>query len=356
MESMGLNNFWKNKKVLITGHTGFKGGWLSLWLNSLGAEVTGYSLSPITTPSLFETARIKDITNSHIGDIRDVEKFQRIFLDCNPEIVFHMAAQPLVRESYINPHNTYSVNVMGLVNTLENVRKSNMVKAFVNVTSDKCYENKEWLWGYRENEPMGGRDPYSSSKACSEIITAAYRDSYFNSKISNTFIASARAGNVIGGGDWSQDRLIPDLFRAINENKILQIRNPHSIRPWQHTLEPLFGYIKLAENLFKNGHNFAEAWNFGPNENEFKSVGWIVDYIFKYLKHSNQWDFQEDKKFHEAHYLKLDSSKAKNLLDWSPKWTLNEALQKTCDWNNAFLQNKDMQAFSLNQIKEYLAA
>ena len=274
------HSFWNGKRVLMTGHTGFKGSWLSLWLQSMDAQVVGYALAPPTDPSMFEVAEIGKGMLSIIGDIRDLKHLRAVFAEHKPEIVIHMAAQPLVRYSYIEPVETYSTNVMGTVNLLEVVRNTGSVKAVMNVTSDKCYENREWAWGYRENEAMGGYDPYSSSKGCAELVTAAYRNSYFHPEKyqqHGVAIASARAGNVIGGGDWAGDRLIPDILRAITEGKAVNIRNPYAIRPWQHVLEPLYGYLQLAQKLYEEGTAYAEGWNFGPNDENAKPVQWIVE-------------------------------------------------------------------------------
>jgi len=271
--------FWRDKRVLLTGHTGFKGGWMALWLQSMGAEVVGYALAPPTEPSLFQCARVGDrLVASHLGDIRDLDHLQRVFKEHCPEIVFHMAAQPLVRLSYSEPVDTFSTNVMGTVNVLEAVRRTPGVRALVNITTDKCYENREWVWGYRENDPMGGHDPYSSSKGCAELVSAAYRSSFFNPKDFDRHgvsVASVRAGNVIGGGDWAGDRLIPDMIRAFSAGTPVIIRSPHAIRPWQHVLEPLRGYLTLAEHMWEAGPDYAEGWNFGPNDEDAKPVQWI---------------------------------------------------------------------------------
>jgi CDP-glucose 4,6-dehydratase len=273
--------FWKNKRVFLTGHTGFKGSWLSIWLDSLGANVHGYSLKPPTDPSLFNLCSIDRFTNSTIGDIRNRDLLKATLQKAQPEIVFHLAAQPLVRESFKNPVETYETNVMGTVNLLDAVRACPSVKAVVIVTTDKCYENREWHWGYRENDPMGGYDPYSSSKGCAELVTAAYRQSFFNPKDFDNHhiaVASARAGNVIGGGDWALDRLVPDCLKAILDGRKIIVRNPHAIRPWQHVLEPLRGYLLLAQKLFENGPQFAEAWNFGPDDRDCRPV---IDVVSK---------------------------------------------------------------------------
>jgi len=290
VENLVINPvFWKSKKVLITGHTGFKGSWLALWLQNLGANVTGYSLQPPTNPNLFEIAHVADKMNSIIGDVRDLKHLISCFAENRPEIIIHMAAQSLVRTSYDDPVETYSTNVMGTVNVLEAVRHTDSVKVIIIVTSDKCYENKEWLWGYRENEPMGGHDPYSNSKGCAELVTSAYRNSYFHVK-SSVAVASTRAGNVIGGGDWAQDRLIPDIVNAFMEKRPVMIRNPNAIRPWQHVLEPLHGYLMLAERLWDKGHTFAEGWNFGPNEQDAKPVSYVVERLAQLWGKDASWN------------------------------------------------------------------
>ncbi len=359
------NTFFLGKKVLITGHTGFKGSWLSLWLQSMGAQVVGFALSPPTTPSLFDVANVGAGMTSIIGDIRDLDSLRAVFAEHQPEIVIHMAAQALVRYSYDNPVETYSTNVMGTVNLLEAVRMTPGVKAVVNVTSDKCYENKEWAWGYRENEAMGGFDPYSNSKGCAELVTAAYRQSYFNpstiNRSSSTIInqplpavATARAGNVIGGGDWAEDRLIPDIMRAISAGQPVRIRNPHAIRPWQHVLEPLSGYLLLAQQLYEEGANFAEGWNFGPNDEDAKPVQWIVEQLTQAWGKGAGWVVDDGDHPHEAHYLKLDCSKAKAQLDWHSGWRLDEALGKIVEWQRAYCDKEDMKAVTLAQINTYL--
>jgi CDP-glucose 4,6-dehydratase len=350
--------FWHGKKVFITGHTGFKGSWLCLWLHKLGAEVTGYALNPPTTPSLFELCNISELVISVIADIREKDKLAEAMLKARPEIVIHMAAQPLVRDSFKNPVETYEVNVMGTVNLFEAVRRCKHVKVVINVTTDKCYENKEWIWGYRENEPLGGYDPYSNSKACSELVTAAYRSSFFNpGDYANhgVAIASARAGNVIGGGDWAADRLIPDFLRAIDAGEILMIRSPQAIRPWQHVLEPLSGYLALAERLFTQGAQFAEAWNFGPDNEDARSVDWIIEQLAE-MSNDVRWECNTSPEPHEAYCLKLDSSKARSCLGWRPRWNLPHALEATLVWHRAWKSGADMAEFSLRQIREYEAA
>lgn len=347
--------FWNGKKVFLTGHTGFKGSWLSLWLSSLGAEVTGYSLEPSTTPNLFDLCNIKDLLkNSVIADIRDGERLKRAMLQAQPEIVIHMAAQPLVRESYKSPVETYEVNVMGTVNLLEAVRNCPSVVSVVNVTTDKCYENKEWHWGYRENEPLGGHDPYSSSKACSELVTSAYRNSFLNNHLDGRKIAvaSARAGNVIGGGDWAVDRLVPDIIRSILTDQKIIIRNPNSIRPWQHVLEPLSGYLLLAENLYNYGEKFASAWNFGPLDDDAKPVEWIVREICSIWEGAS-FEVDTSAQPHEARYLKLDCSKAAAELEWHPRWNLRQAIDKIVEFTIAYQKGEKLIDVCVKQIKDY---
>jgi CDP-glucose 4,6-dehydratase len=357
MEGLVVNQaFWRGKRVLLTGHTGFKGSWLSLWLQSMGAQVVGYALAPPTSPSLFDIAEVEKGMTSIIGDIRDLEHLRKVFAEHQPEIVIHMAAQPLVRYSYVEPVETYSTNVMGTVNLLEAVRCAGGVKVVVNVTSDKCYENREWVWGYRENEAMGGYDPYSSSKGCAELVTAAYRNSYFHPEKYSTHgvgIASGRAGNVIGGGDWADDRLIPDIMRAIALGMPVDIRNPHAIRPWQHVLEPLSGYMLLAQKLYEGGASYAEGWNFGPNDEDAKSVQWIVERLTKIWGEDASWVLDGAEHLHEAHYLKLDCSKAKVQLGWYPRWHLEDALAAIVEWHLAYHDGKDMRELTLRQISAY---
>jgi len=357
LESLAVNPpFWSGKKVFLTGHTGFKGSWLSLWLQELGAQVTGYALQPPTDPSLYETAGVAQGMRSITADIRDAEKLTAAMCAAAPDIVIHMAAQPLVRHSYIEPVETYSTNVMGTVNLLEAVRGTKSVKAVVNVTSDKCYDNREWVWGYRENEAMGGYDPYSSSKGCAELVTSAYRNSYFHPKSYQSHgvaIASARAGNVIGGGDWAGDRLIPDIVRAIMQGKPVNIRNPHAIRPWQHVLEPLSGYLILAQKLYEDGARFAEGWNFGPDDKDAKPVQWIVERLTQAWGEGASWVLDGGDHPHEAHYLKLDCSKAKIRLDWHPRWHLESVLRAIIEWHREHRDGKDMRELTLRQIRAY---
>jgi len=346
--------FWRGKKVLVTGHTGFKGGWLALWLQSLGAEVTGYSLEAPTTPALFNEARVAEGMKHRIGDIRDLAAVQRAFAEAQPEIVIHMAAQPLVRLSYQQPVETYATNVMGTVHVLEAARHAGSVRAIVNITTDKCYENREWVWGYREDEPMGGYDPYSNSKGCAELVASAYRRSFLAG--SNIAMATARAGNVIGGGDWALDRLLPDILRALEKSEPVLIRNPHSIRPWQHVLEPLSGYLHLAETLYENGQQDAEGWNFGPRDEDAQPVQWIVERMCAAWGDGARWTQQPGEHPHEAHYLKLDISKARARLNWAPRWSLDQALERIIEWHQAWRAGADMRSLCLQQISQYAAS
>jgi CDP-glucose 4,6-dehydratase len=352
-----FDNFFKNKRIFLTGHTGFKGSWLTFWLHKMGAEICGYSLVPPTEPNLFDLCRLSGDIQSVSGDVRDLEKFKMTIDGFRPDIVFHLAAQSLVRRSYEEPVETYSTNVMGTVNLLEAVRKVDNVKAVINVTSDKCYENREWLWGYRENDPMGGYDPYSSSKGCAELVTSTYLNSYFNSDDYNTHgkgLASARAGNVIGGGDFADDRLVPDMMRAFGYGKTLHIRYPKAIRPWQHVLEPLSGYLILAKNLYEKGASYSGAWNFGPDENACLKVEEVVGEIIKLWGDKAAWT--TNKKFHphEAGLLRLDCSKARYRLGWKPKLDIRMALKWTVDWYKAFYNgSKNLREITEQQIKEY---
>jgi len=351
-----FNDIYRGKRVLITGHTGFKGSWLSLLLNELGADVYGFALEPPTSPSLYKEAKIDELVTSYIGDVRDLYYLTKVIQEVQPEIVFHMAAQPLVRESYKIPVETYSTNVMGTVHLLEACRSTSSVKAIVNVTTDKCYENKEWHWGYRENEPMGGYDPYSNSKGCSELITSAYRNSFFNPseyKNHGVAVATARAGNVIGGGDWAEDRLIPDFIRAISKGEKVRIRSPFAIRPWQHVLEPLSGYMRLAEFLYTEGPKFAQAWNFGPYDHDARNVEWITNTICEFWGDEASFEIDKKPQPHEANYLKLDCSKANAELNWFPKWDIQTTLKSIVDWNKAYLNNEDIREVTKRQIHQY---
>jgi CDP-glucose 4,6-dehydratase len=344
--------FWQGKRVFLTGHTGFKGSWLSLWLQSMGAEVGGLSLAPPTTPDLFSIAQVEQgMASSRIGDIRDYETVRAAMVAFAPEIVIHMAAQPLVRLSYSEPVATYATNVMGTVHVLEAARQAGTVRAIVNVTTDKCYENKEWAWGYREDEPMGGYDPYSNSKGCSELVTSAYRNSFFGS--GPVALASARAGNVIGGGDWALDRLVPDILRAFESDRPVILRNPLSTRPWQHVLEPLSGYLLLAEKLYSEGQRWAQGWNFGPRDEDAQPVQWIVEQMAAQWGGNAAWQLDASAQPHEAHYLKLDISKARSQLGWQPRWDLAQALERITSWHQAWLAGGDMRAVCLEQIEQF---
>jgi len=344
-------DFWKGKSVFLTGHTGFKGGWVALWLSQLGAKVYGYALQPPTTPSFFTVTGLQNyLTSSTIADIRDESALSHAVQNAAPDIVIHMAAQPLVRASYKDPIETYQTNVIGTANLFEAVRKVDSVQAIVNITTDKCYENREWVWPYREDEPMGGYDPYSTSKACAELITASYRRSFF--KEQGIHLASVRAGNVIGGGDWAEDRLIPDLLRAFDKSEILTVRSPNAIRPWQHVLEPLSGYLLLAERLYVDGGAYAEAWNFGPDDADSQSVRWLIEHLCKQIPEA-RWQLDKQPQPHEANALKLDSSKVKARLGWRPKWNLQTALDKTIEWHTAWKSGQSMDQVSLQQIQSY---
>jgi CDP-glucose 4,6-dehydratase len=348
--------FWKDKRVLITGHTGFKGSWLSLWLQSKGAHVIGYSLPPPTDPSLFEVAQVAEGMTSITGDIRNIENLISIVGEYNPEIIIHMAAQSLVRHSYKDPLDTYSTNVMGTANVLEAGRHRNDLKVILIITSDKCYENKEWVWGYRESDPMGGHDPYSSSKGCAELITSAYLRSFYAKKDNSSYgtaLATARAGNVIGGGDWAADRLVPDIMKAIMKNRPVIIRYPNAIRPWQHVLEPLRGYITLVERLWQHGEAFSGAWNFGPNDEDSRPVSWVAEHLAKLWGDGASWERDSINHPHEATYLKLDCSKAKTKLGWRPILDLNTTLQWMVEWYRAYFQNKDILEISKIEILRY---
>ena len=343
--------FWKDKRVLLTGHTGFKGSWLSLWLHSMGVVVRGISLDPPTTPALFKVAHVANGMDHQVADIRDYEAIKALVNSFKPEIIIHMAAQPLVRLSYQQPIETYATNVMGTLHLLEAARHAGSVRAIVNVTTDKCYDNKEWTWGYREDEPMGGHDPYSSSKGCVELLSSAYRKSFLND--SGIAMATARAGNVIGGGDWALDRLLPDTLRALEQKQPVQIRNPNSIRPWQHVLEPLSGYLVLTERLFEYGQEYAESWNFGPREDDYQPVQWVVEQLCHQWSDGATWEMQTGLHPHEANFLKLDISKARQRLQWAPNWNLETSLELIAVWHKAWLAGQDMRNICLQQIKSY---
>jgi len=355
-----LNNFegfYKGKKVLITGHTGFKGSWLSAWLTELGANVIGYSFEPPTKPSMFKAMDLQDKITHIIGDVRDEEHLLAVFNKYQPEFVFHLAAQPIVRLSYEEPRLTYETNVMGTVNVLEAIRKTKSVKVGVIITSDKCYENKEWVYGYRESDPMGGYDPYSSSKGCAELVVSTYRHSFFSPERYNKHkvaLSSVRAGNVIGGGDWGQDRLVPDCIRALSERKAIEIRNPNAIRPWQHVLEPLSGYLLLGLKMYQEGDKYACAWNFGPPDSDIITVEEIVKKIISYWGDGKYKTEVSSKNPHEARLLKLDCSKAHSLLGWNPVYNVDETLKETVEWYKIYYtRDKNMSNLTSNQIREY---
>jgi CDP-glucose 4,6-dehydratase len=350
-----FKGIYHNKRVLITGHTGFKGSWLALWLSQLGAKISGYALHPPTEPNHFHLLDM-DI-NSIIGDVRDLEKLKRSFKEHQPEMVFHLAAQPIVRLSYRDPIETFSSNVMGTINVLEASRESGTVCAIVNVTSDKCYENREWLWGHREIDPVGGYDPYSASKGCAELITSCWRNSFFNlEKYGNahhTLLASGRAGNVIGGGDWAVDRLIPDMMRAVSQNEKVTIRNPLATRPWQHVLEPLSGYLLLGQKLLEGRKEFAEAWNFGPSEDSNITVGEIAAQVKNAWSKIDYGIQNSPNQPHEAGMLRLDCIKARTLLKWSPVWDGKTAIEKTVQWYKEFYKSSELQ--SIENLRHYTA-
>ena len=355
-------SFWNSRKVFLTGHTGFKGSWLALWLLSMGAEVCGYALDPPTDPSLYRLLGLDGRLRSVHGDLRDLAALESAMRDFAPEVVIHMAAQSLVRLSYQNPVETYAVNVLGTVHLLDAIRRTPSVGAAVVVTSDKCYENQEWHWPYREQEPMGGHDPYSSSKGCAELVTAAYRRSFFHSPGVGSAghaghqiaVATARAGNVIGGGDWAPDRLVPDIVRAFSANQPVYIRNPEAVRPWQHVLEPLAGYLILAELLYNFGPAFAESWNFGPADSDARPVSYLVSEMACLWGEHVAWHSVDDTKVHEAHLLRLDSSKARARLGWTPRWSLKQALVYTVEWYKAFYAGQDVASCTLKQIHSYM--
>jgi CDP-glucose 4,6-dehydratase len=351
-------SFWKGRRVFLTGHTGFKGSWLSLWLDALGATVTGYALDPPTQPNLFEQAGVADTVHSIRADIRDFPRLKSEIGECRPEVVIHMAAQSVVHRGYEDPIENYSSNVMGTVHVLEALRQLKQPCAVVNVTSDKCYENREWVWGYRENEPMGGRDPYSNSKGCAELVTAAFRESFFPPELvgqHGVALASARAGNAIGGGDWTSDQLIPDLMRAFLAGKPCLIRNPAASRPWQFVLEPLRGYLMLAQRLAEDGAHFASGWNFGPADTDARQVSWIADELVRLWGKAAAWTQDTATHPHEAHALKLDASKAKTCLGWQPVLPLKQALGWTVEWYCAFEAGVDLQRLTRKQIEQFEA-
>lgn len=350
--------FWKNRCTLVTGHTGFKGAWLSLWLHAMGADVHGYSLKPPTKPSLYTLLDLKTLMHSHIGDVRHAKKLVDTFQAIQPKVVFHLAAQPLVRESYADPVTTWETNVMGLVNVLEAVRQTPSVEAVVIVTSDKCYENMEWIYPYRENDRLGGHDPYSASKACAELVADSYRRSFFQTppegKPVPIGLATARAGNVIGGGDWAEDRLLPDCFRALAAGKTIHLRNPRSTRPWQHVLEPLAGYLLLAQRLTEKPTAFSSAWNFGPDLTSVQPVEALVRYVCQLWGNGAKAVVDPDTNApHEANLLTIDATKARRLLGWAPHWDLHTALEHTVAWYQSFQLHEDIRAFCIKDILAY---
>ena len=349
--------FWQNKRVFITGHTGFKGSWLSLWLEFLGADILGYALPPITQPNLFELIGLDKTVNSVLGDIRDFPNLVQVIKDYQPDIIIHLAAQSLVRQSYLNPVETYEINVMGTVNLLEAIRQTSCIRAVVNVTSDKCYENKEWVWGYREQDRIGGSDPYSNSKSCSELVTMSYRNSFFhpaNYQHHHLAIATGRAGNVIGGGDWSKDRLIPDVIMAWLQGKEVLIRNPEAVRPWQYVLEPLNGYLLLAEKLFNEGPAYNGGWNFGPHSSGIQSVSWILENLKRAWEEQVSWTHDQNHHPHEANILKLDCSKAISHLGWQPQLELETTIRWIVEWVKAWQKGADMRKISQAQIQKFM--
>jgi CDP-glucose 4,6-dehydratase len=344
-------SFWHNRRVFLTGHTGFKGGWLALWLQQLGAKVAGYALEPSTNPSLYRLARVGDGMTDCFGDIRNLPLLTKEMQAAEPEIVIHLAAQPLVRASYKDPVDTFSSNVLGTVHLFEAVRATSSVRAVLNITSDKCYANQEWPWGYRENDPIGGHDPYSCSKGCAELVTSSYYKSFF--KEQGVGLASARAGNVIGGGDWSADRIVPDTVHAFTAGQQIVLRNPMATRPWQHVLEPLAGYLLLCQRLYEEPDRFSEGWNFGPYQEDVCSVSELVALMAKHWGGNTGWEQDKGAHPHEAHYLKLDCSKAHTQLGWKPVWRMQQAVRETVDWYAQALNEIDMQAYTLEQIATY---
>ncbi|WP_252224099.1 CDP-glucose 4,6-dehydratase [Clostridium sp. ZBS2] len=346
-------DFYKGKKVLVTGHTGFKGTWMSKVLIDAGAILTGYSLEAPTEPNLFEISKVKDNMTHIIGDVRNLEHLKKVFKEAQPEIVLHLAAQPIVRDSYKDPVYTYETNVMGTVNILECVRLNSCVKSFLNVTTDKVYENKEWEWGYRENEPLDGYDPYSNSKSCSELVTHSYKNSFFSEN--KVAISTARAGNVIGGGDFANDRIIPDCIRAAKNKESIIVRNPHSTRPYQHVLEPVFAYLMIAQKQYED-LNYAGYYNVGPDDCDCVTTGTLVDLFCKHWKEKIKWENQYVGGPHEANFLKLDCSKIKTKFGWQPRWHIEQTMDKTCEWTKAWINGEDISNVMKKQIKEYMEA
>ncbi len=359
MEGVVINQtFWRNKRVFLTGHTGFKGSWMSLWLNQLGAKVTGYALKPPTEINLYELAHVDSHVASHIADIRDIKKLRETLHAADPEIIIHMAAQPLVRESYKTPVETFEINVMGTCNLMEAARELKNLKSLLIVTSDKVYHNREWIWGYREDDALGGYDPYSASKGCTEIVTQAFRNSFFNPKdysAHKVAVASARAGNVVGGGDWAEDRLVPDLVRSVVKKEEVVIRNPEAVRPWQFVLEPVSGYLVLAQNLYEKGPEFAEAWNFGPAAGDEQTVGELLNKFKELWGPGFSWRLDSTKQVHEAGLLGLDCTKTARRMHWRPKWNLERCMVETVRWYKTYIeQPKKLPDFTLQQIELYM--
>lgn len=354
MENLVSPAFWRGRRVFVTGHTGFKGGWLSLWLQSMGADVCGFALPPAAAPALFHVADVERGMHSVLGDVRDYERLRQALAAARPEIVLHLAAQPLVPYSYAEPVETFSTNAMGTVNLLEACRHQPDLKAVVVVSSDKCYENREQLWGYRETDPMGGHDPYSASKGCTELVVASYRRSFLAAR--GVALASARAGNVIGGGDWTPSRLVPDVLAAFARNEAVVLRNPDAIRPWQHVLEPLAGYLLLAQHLVEHGEAFAEGWNFGPDETDARTVAWIVEMLAAGWGAGAAWQPSGEPRIHEAHTLKLDCTKARVRLGWRPRWQAEDAVTRSLAWYQAWRAGADMHRYTLDEISEFTAS
>jgi CDP-glucose 4,6-dehydratase len=349
-------SFWNGRRVFVTGHTGFKGSWLCLWLQSAGATTCGYALEPPTTPNLFEAAGVANGMESQIADVRDLDSLVRAMRKFQPDVVLHLAALSVVRESYEQPVTTYATNVMGTVNVLECVRSLRCVRALVNVTSDKCYENREWVWPYRETDTLGGHDPYSNSKACAELVTSAYSRSFFHANMAGqggVGIGTCRAGNVLGGGDWTRDQLVPDIMRAFSSGHPPNIRNPRATRPWQFVLEPLHGYLMLAEKLWSDPAGFSEAWNFGPTEEDTKTVGWIVEELCRRWGDGTSWKQDSGSHPHEAGLLKVDSSKSRSRLNWHPVMRLSEALDWVVEWYQTYLKGADVRSVALEQIQRF---
>lgn len=351
MENLVTPTFWRGRRVFLTGHTGFKGGWLSLWLQELGAEVHGFALAPTTDPALFDVAAVARGMHSTIGDVRDYPALLAAMQAARPEIVFHLAAQPLVPLSYDAPVDTFATNVMGTVHLLEACRQVAGIQAVVVVSSDKCYENREQIWGYRETDPMGGHDPYSASKGCTELIVASYRRSFLAA--AGIPVASARAGNVIGGGDWTPSRLVPDVLAAFGAGRPVTLRSPGATRPWQHVLEPLSGYLQLAERLVDEGAAFAEGWNFGPGEADSHSVAWVVKQLAEGWGPDARWAAASTAAVHEAHHLKLDATLARERLGWRPRWPAEQAIARTLAWHQAWQTGADMRRYTLDEIAAF---